>query len=248
MANLQELKEAVLADGIIDGDEVKQIETAIYADGKVDQEEADFLFDLNDASTGKENDRSWSRLFAKALTDFVLADDGTPGVLDENESTYILNRIKGDGKVDKQERALMVSILTNAESTPKSFQSFVFESFKNAILEDGIIDEREVNEIKAIIYGTGGAGGLSIDRSEADWLFDLNDAVTGNDNHESWKTLMVEAICSHVLDDEESPENVDENEVEWLRARIHKDGQIDDIEQAVIDEIKFKAKSIAGEL
>ena len=248
MANLEELKAAVLADGIIDAEEVKKIESVIYEDGKIDREEADFMFALNDATSGNANDSSWARLFTKALTDFVLADDGTPGILDDEESAYIIGQIKSDGKVDGHERALLISILTNAESTPQSFQDFVFKTFADAILEDGIIDEREVGEIKAIIYGTGGADGLGVARSEADWLFQLNDAVSGKNNHESWKDLMVEAISSHVLEDEASPNVVDASEVAWLKKRIHKDGQVDDVEQAILDEIKFKAKSIEGEL
>lgn len=248
MANLNELKDAILADGIIDADEVRELESALYADGKIDKEEADMLFDLNDATSGKDNHASWSRLFAKALTDFVLHDDNTPGVLDEDEAAYIISKIEGDGQVDNQERALLISIITNAESTPGSFQSFVFDSFTNSILEDGVIDEKEVAEIKAIIYGTGGASGLSIDRTEANWLFTLNDAVSGNDNHESWKELMVEAISSHVLEDEETPDVVDEDEAAWLKSKIQGDGKIDDVEQAILDEIKFKAKSIAGDL
>lgn len=248
MSDLNQLKEQILADGIIDAAEVKQIEGVIYADGKIDQEEADFMFALNDAVTGKANDSGWAQLFTKALTDFVLNDDGSPGALDDDECAYIIEKIQGDGKVDDQERALLVSISTNAESTPEAFQNFVFKSFKEAILEDGVIDEHEVSEIKAIIYGTGGADGLGISRSEADWLFDLNDAVSGKDNHASWSELMVAAISSHVLEDEDSPGVVDAAEVTWLKARIMNDGNVDDVEQAILDHVKFKAKSIDGEL
>ena len=49
MKSLEELKKDVLEDGVIDAKEVQEIEKVIYADGKIDQDEADFLFDLNDA-------------------------------------------------------------------------------------------------------------------------------------------------------------------------------------------------------
>lgn len=248
MANLNELKDAILADGIIDADEVKKLESVLYEDGKIDKDEADMLFELNDATTGKDNDPSWSRLFAKALTDYVLHDENSPGVVDQDEADYITSKIEGDGKVDAQERALLISIVTNAESTPATFQTFVFDCFTNTILEDGVIDEKEVAEIKAIIYGTGGASGLAIDRTEADWLFSLNDAVSGKENHASWKDLMVQAISSHVLEDEDTPDVVDADEAAWLKSKIHGDGKIDDVEQAILDEVKFKAKSIAGDL
>ena len=49
MANLTELKKELIADGVIDAAEVKTIKEVIYEDGKIDKEEAEFLFDINDA-------------------------------------------------------------------------------------------------------------------------------------------------------------------------------------------------------
>ena len=55
MANLDELKKDLLSDGIIDIEEVETIKHKIYEDGKIDREEANFLFKLNNAFTGKDN-------------------------------------------------------------------------------------------------------------------------------------------------------------------------------------------------
>ena len=61
MANLEQLKKELLADGIIDSEEVKTIKAVIYEDGKIDKDEADFLFELNDAVSGKENAPEWAK-------------------------------------------------------------------------------------------------------------------------------------------------------------------------------------------
>ena len=58
MKALEELKKSVLEDGIIDAAEVKEIRDVVYADGKIDQEEAEFLFELNDAVSGHNNHSS----------------------------------------------------------------------------------------------------------------------------------------------------------------------------------------------
>ena len=79
MKSLEELKKDVLEDGVIDAKEVQEIEKVIYADRKIDQDEADFLFDLNDAVTGKDNHSSWTDLFIKAIASFVLDDDASNG-------------------------------------------------------------------------------------------------------------------------------------------------------------------------
>ena len=63
MANLEQLKKELLADGIIDSEEVKTIKAVIYEDGKIDKDEADFLFELNDAVSGKENAPEWKADF-----------------------------------------------------------------------------------------------------------------------------------------------------------------------------------------
>ncbi len=242
---LKQLKASILADGIIDADEVRTINQAIYEDGKIDREEADFMFELNDAVSGKENHYSWKDLFVKAITDHVLKDDTSYGSVDDEEADYLIGKIQGNGKIDEIEQALLLKLLEKATGTCEKFQDFVLLSFKNLILEDGVIDAAEVKTIKSIIYGAGGAGGAKVDKKEAEFLFELNDAVSGKANHESWKALMVEAISKYVLEDETSPNVVDDEEAEWLVAKIMKDGNLDEVEQAIVDNIKSKATSIS---
>ncbi|HOD62277.1 MAG TPA: hypothetical protein PKG96_09285 [Bacilli bacterium] len=242
---LEQLKTSILADGIIDADEVRTINQAIYEDGKIDREEADFMFELNDAVSGKENHYSWKDLFVKAITDHVLKDDTSYGSVDDEEADYLIGKIQSDGKIDEIEQALLLKILEKATGTCEKFQDFVLLSFKNLILEDGVIDAAEVKTIKSIIYGAGGAGGSKVDKKEAEFLFELNDAVSGKANHESWKALMVEAISKYVLEDETSPNVIDDEEAEWLVAKIMKDGNLDEVEQAIVANIKSKAISIS---
>jgi uncharacterized membrane protein YebE (DUF533 family) len=243
---LEQLKTAVLADGIIDAEEVITIKKAIYEDGKIDREEADFMFALNDAVSGKENHYSWKDLFVKAITDHVLKDEKSYGSVDDVEADYLIGKIQGDGKIDLIEQALLLKIIEKATGSCEKFQDFVLNSFKTLILEDGVIDAAEVKTIKSIIYGAGGAGGAKVDAKEAEWLFELNDAVSGKANHESWKALIVEAITKYVLEDETSPNEVDDAEAEWLVSKIMKDGSIDDVEKAIIDNIKAKATKISS--
>lgn len=126
MKTLNELKKEILADGIIDAAEVKEIETVIYADGTIDQEEADFLFDLNDAVSGKGNDKSWSDLFVKAISSFVLDDENSNGEIDEDEAAYLLKQIQGDGQIDATEKALLVHLKNSlGDKLPKSLSNLL---------------------------------------------------------------------------------------------------------------------------
>ncbi len=125
---LAELKASVLEDKIIDEEEVKQIREAVYADGVIDREEADFLFELNDATSGK-NHASWTPFFVEAIGDHVLKDEKSPGEIDSDEAVYLKGKIHGDGKVDATEKALLVRIKAEAKGTIPTDLNFMFELY-----------------------------------------------------------------------------------------------------------------------
>ena len=125
MKSLEELKKELLADGIIDADEVKELEEVLYEDGVIDKDEADFLFELNDAVTGKANDPSWEKFFIKAITSFVLDDETSPGEIDDDEAQYLYDKIKGDGQVDGTEKALLLNIKDNSKNFPKVLEDLL---------------------------------------------------------------------------------------------------------------------------
>jgi hypothetical protein len=246
--SLTDFAAAITADGVVDAEEVAKIRERIFADDVIDREEADFLFAINDAVSTGNNDAAWTALFVEALTSHVLRDETSPDVLDEAEAQYLMEKIQGDQQVDATELALLVNICASATSSPASFQAFVLSSVKTAVLTDGVIDEAEVEMIRKVVYGSGGGAGASVDRAEADFLFDLNEATSGKENHPAWKALFIEAISKHLLEDETSPGVVDEAEGDWLVSRVEGDEQYDENEKALLANIKQNAQSISGKL
>lgn len=111
---MEELVKNVIEDGIVDATEVVELRTAFYADGVIDKDEADFMFQINDAVTGNANDESYQQLFVDVLSDYVLKDETTPGIVDNEEGEYIASQIEGDGNVDNVEKALLLNIKANA--------------------------------------------------------------------------------------------------------------------------------------
>ena len=110
MKSLEEYKAELLADGIIDATEAKELESMLFADGKIDSEEANFLFELNDAVSDKDNDSAWNKLFVKAISSYLLDDENTPGEIDETEAEWLYAKIKGDGQIDGVEKELLIHI------------------------------------------------------------------------------------------------------------------------------------------
>ena len=118
MKTLDELKKELLADGIIDAAEVKKLEEVLYEDGVIDKDEADFLFELNNAVSGKANAPEWKDFFVKAITSFVLDDEQSNGEVDDDEAKYLYDQIKGDGQIDDIEKALLENIKAKSMNFP----------------------------------------------------------------------------------------------------------------------------------
>jgi len=128
--NLQDLKTAILADSVVDAAEVEKLRAHVLADGVVDRAEANMLFEINNHVTGKANAPEWSDFFVSAISDHVLKDETTPGVIDEAEADYLISMVVGDGKVDDVERRLLAYVKANATS--------VHEKLTTKFLELGI--------------------------------------------------------------------------------------------------------------
>ena len=122
---LNELKADLLADGIIDADEVAKLKEVLYDDGVLDKEEANFLFEINDAVTGKDNDPAWETFFIQAIADFLLKDEVSPGEIDADEAAWLVEKIGADGQVDGTEKALLEKLQKEAKSFPETLAALL---------------------------------------------------------------------------------------------------------------------------
>ena len=118
MSKLEELKKSILADGVIDQEEVAQLREVLFADGKIDSEEAEFVFELNDAVSDKNNHASWQTLFVDVISSYLLDDESSPGEIDEEEAKWLLAKIQGDGNLDATEKALLANLKAKAKKFP----------------------------------------------------------------------------------------------------------------------------------
>lgn len=125
MENSKNWKEKILADGEIDEAEVKELKSALFADGKIDREEADFLFDLNNAVSGKNNHESWEELFIQAISGYLLDDDNSAGEIDAAEAEWLYGKLSEDGHVDTIERKLLLHLRERSGNFPAHLESLL---------------------------------------------------------------------------------------------------------------------------
>ena len=122
-APFSEIVKSILADGVIDDAEVKKLKARLYADGVIEKEEAEALFEINDAVKGKPNSPAWTTLFAESVCDFLLKDEASPGVVDEDEAAWLIDKLEGDGEIDANERALLSALKSKAKSLAESLRA-----------------------------------------------------------------------------------------------------------------------------
>lgn len=125
MKTLEELKVELLKDGIIDKDEALMLEKRLFEDGKIDSEEAEFLFEINNAVSGKANDISWKELFVKAIVSYLMDDENSPNEIDEKETEWLYNKIKGDGTIDETEKELLLTLKSRAKIFPSRLEELL---------------------------------------------------------------------------------------------------------------------------
>lgn len=123
--SLEELKQAIIADGVVDASEVETIRARLYADGVIDREEAEFMFDVNNAVTGAANHESWTKLFVDVLCDNLLKDETSPNVVDAGEASWLLEQIQGDGKLDAAEKALLAELARRSLTMPAALKIYI---------------------------------------------------------------------------------------------------------------------------
>src|SRR6185295_9949435 len=66
-------------------------------------------------------------------------------------------------------------------------------------LEKGRISAGEVALLRRILYAAGGEGNVAITRTEAEALFDINDACRDGQNDPSWTDLFAKAVAASVM-------------------------------------------------
>lgn len=124
MADLNELKKRLLADGNIDDDEVALVRQELYADGTIDREEVEFLIAVR--AEAKSVCPAFEALFFAALKQNVLTD----GSIDADEAAWLRKTLFADGQVDENEKKFLQMLHTEARQVSPEFQKLFDECAK----------------------------------------------------------------------------------------------------------------------
>lgn len=111
-----------------------------------------------------------------------------------------------------------------------------YVELRREICKDGVITEEGVERLRLFLISDGG-----VNREKANLLFDIKNSIPKNKIPQSFKHLFVDEISKYLLEDEDSPGEIDEEEAKWLRAKIQYNGKIDDLDNAILHNLKKKS-------
>lgn len=118
------------------------------------------------------------------------------------------------------------------------------EELRKKIFADGILNDEEVQAIeswwtsnrpnKAKLHG-------AKSQEFGNFLFDLKNIISKDKLPESFKNFYVDTITSLLIDDENTPGEIDESEARWLRGKIQYNGTIDTYDRALLKNLRKKS-------
>lgn len=104
---------------------------------------------------------------------------------------------------------------------------------KRELFADGKITPHEVERLKNTFE--------HLDREGADFLFQIKDALNPAHVDPSFYDFFIDTISTFLLEDEESPGEIDEQEAKWLRAKISRKGFVDKVDKRLLANLKKKS-------
>lgn len=111
-----------------------------------------------------------------------------------------------------------------------------YKQLRNRILNDGKLSKEEVDELRKFVYDE---EGMTLEK--ANFLFQLKELASKGDVAQDFLTLFVDAITLFLLEDEDSPGEIDENEAKWLRAKIQYNGHLDEYDNQLLKNLKKRS-------
>ena len=126
MLNLQEIKQAILANGRVDGPELETLRRHLYAGGKIERRDADFLVELH--KRVQHMTPAFEQFFYQAIKDHILAH----GRIDAEEAAWLRRMLFADGKIKDEERKFLHELKGEAKNVSREFETLFTECMKEA--------------------------------------------------------------------------------------------------------------------
>lgn len=195
-----DMLERIEAAGRMEEADVAVLRRAVYGDvmGKerVTREDVARVAAFLDAAPEGCTDWRW---FLRDLFEdhFLRQSEPLNYFTDEGAATLLAITAPGN-RTNRLRTHVLVHLLTKCMAAPRSLATRAMELLEGDVLADHRICAEDVREVRRLLHAQGSFNGIAICRSEADFLFDLNDHA-GEDADPSWSDLFSKAIANHLM-------------------------------------------------
>ena len=203
MSSVRNILENALTIRMLDETRFVELRRQVFDDGRISYDEADLIFAIDNQI--EEKPEGWEEFFVGALTDFLVRQELPVGYVEPIQATWLMERIEADEKISEEtELTLLLNILRLAKDVPESLELYTLNKIRNRIVARAVesdfrITDKDVKELKKVLYACGGHGGFSISELEARFLFDLDELSQSADNDPEWQKLFVGAVANHLM-------------------------------------------------
>ncbi len=111
------------------------------------------------------------------------------------------------------------------------------KELRRRIVSNGILDQNNVLELEQRLLNDG----VGMTHEKANFLFDLKEGLSKHKVCPEFSVFFVKAISGYLLEDQDSPGEIDESEAKWLRGKIQAKGHTDNADRTLLDELKRKS-------
>lgn len=201
--------QTIFNSGRLTAADVLRLRRALYAKVTIGESDAEWLLKLN--SVCRSETPAWRELFLEALTDFFVTQASPPSVVSDVAGRWLLRRLsRADKPASALELDLIAAILQKAMQSPDCLSVFAVEQVRAAVragsgpmrasVQDPkpMVCAQDVAFLRQTIFAVRTGGAIAVTRTEADLLFDINDATRHTQNDAGWPSLFARAIGLHV--------------------------------------------------
>ena len=205
-----EIARHAAADRSITSEEVLTLRGAGWADGRMSREEAEIVFATQHAI--EKPSREWSDFFVEAIQNYVLNGSDPRGFASAEEANWLIGQVEADGKIcSMTELELLTRIIERAQNVPETLKTFVLGVLEREVLEgvgptrcggelsDTHVSTAECRIMRRIIFGQASDRPAAVSRREAEVLFQIKNAVAGNDNALEFERLFVQGVGNYLM-------------------------------------------------
>ncbi len=239
------LRAAMMKDGVIQQAEAQTL-IAIHRSGRRPSGDAGWADLFVEAMTDyyaltrevphyreEELNPNWCHAIKRTLD--ALAFDALPNVnagptynerlaalgVTEDDAQVLIDAFAADGMVlDATEMRVLSALFARANVYPANLRTFAWRAVEASVLADNTIQAHEVTLIKSMVMGPASLSGIAVDRTEADLLCSLDQAVSDSQKDPSWANLFAHGIGNHLLFAGGTPGRVDQQEQIWLNDKL----------------------------